>query len=202
MAETTGLKPHRSSNAMQARRTRIALVLGAVVVLATAVFLLSQHRANLRLLAEKQAEADRKEAEVQALATAMQADLDAAPEDPTQSVSELSDVLEENERNSRQIPEILRRIGAVDPEKVEVRDTQLGAGALVLAGCAIDSNAVNELAESFSHLKYLTRQPDPASSPGANACSDVARPRPFALKWVIQDTSKSANPPGPTSRPP
>jgi hypothetical protein len=197
MGGAAGSRPSLTT-APARRQTRVALVAGSLVVLGVVLSLLMAHRANLRLLAEKEAEAERKEAEVAALADAMHRNLEAS-QDPTQAASDVADVLEENERVSRRLPELLQRIGAIDQDKVEVRNSELGSELLTLSGCASGPEAVRAVAESFSNLDYLARQPDPEDSPGASACTDPARPVTFALKWLIQKNSAASIAPTPAA---
>src|SRR5262245_2775549 len=117
MGGAAGLRPS-PTRAPARRQTRVALLAGSLVVVGAVLALLMQHRANLRLIAEKEAEAERKEAEAAALTDAMHENLEAS-QGPTQSASDLADVLEENERMSRRLPELLQRIGAIDQDKVE-----------------------------------------------------------------------------------
>lgn len=172
-----------------ARRQRVALALGLMTLLALGLSLLSYHRATMRRLSEKTAEAGRKEQELQELEQQLAADgqeLDGASQQPRQAVSELAQVLDDSELQQRRLSELLGRIGPILEDGVELGSLQLGRERLSLSGCAASPQAVDRLVAALAELDYLERQPPkagvipeasaPASAPASAEASAPAKP--------------------------
>jgi Tfp pilus assembly protein PilN len=177
----------RRGQPLQGRRPRW-LAAALIVVLAFGLGLLVLRTSTARLLAQKEAELERKERELQTLVESVQPapEAEAALRREAEAAAELAEVLGENERRQKRLAQVLGRLGPAAHAGIEIQALRLGEQVLGIGGCAVDARAVAQLVAALEGVEGLDPLPRTGAAAGEIACADPAQPHPFELEWELR----------------